>query len=46
MLASLLRRVRDREFQVRGADAYDWVLIWWVMLILQLTYGAFFLTSS
>mmetsp|Transcript_20348 Transcript_20348/g.34667 ORF Transcript_20348/g.34667 Transcript_20348/m.34667 type:complete len:353 (+) Transcript_20348:58-1116(+) len=31
----------DREFQVNGASAYTWVMIWWVVLVFQLTYGKF-----
>jgi hypothetical protein len=29
--------VTDREFQVNGLGAYTWVLIWWVVLVFQLT---------
>ena len=31
----------DREFQSKGWVAYYWVMIWWVVLIFQLTYGKF-----
>jgi hypothetical protein len=35
----------DREFQVNGAAAYYWVLIWWAVLVFQLTYGKFLVTG-
>ena len=31
----------DREFQIKGMSAYYWVMIWWVVLVFQLTYGKF-----
>jgi len=35
----------DRDFQVNGASAYSWVLIWWTVLVFQLTYGKFLVTG-
>jgi len=35
----------DREFQVNGWAAYYWVLIWWCVLVFQLTYGKFLVTG-
>lgn len=35
----------DREFQVKGASAYYWVMVWWFVLIFQLTYGKFLVTG-
>ena len=29
----------DRELSVNGGAAYQWVMIWWVVLVFQLTYG-------
>mmetsp|Transcript_2457 Transcript_2457/g.4153 ORF Transcript_2457/g.4153 Transcript_2457/m.4153 type:complete len:364 (+) Transcript_2457:81-1172(+) len=37
--------VTDREFQVRGVAAYYWAMLWWVVLIFQLTYGKFLVTG-
>eukprot|EP00327_Prymnesium_parvum_P006062 CAMPEP_0182797952 /NCGR_PEP_ID=MMETSP0006_2-20121128/1094_1 /TAXON_ID=97485 /ORGANISM="Prymnesium parvum, Strain Texoma1" /LENGTH=250 /DNA_ID=CAMNT_0024923043 /DNA_START=387 /DNA_END=1139 /DNA_ORIENTATION=- len=33
--------VTDREFQLHGLRAYFWVSIWWVVLVVQLTFGKF-----
>ena len=35
----------DREFRVKGLSAYYWVMIWWFVLIFQLTYGKFLVTG-
>ncbi len=35
----------DREFQANGWAAYYWVLIWWAVLVVQLTYGKFLVTG-
>ena len=35
----------DREFQVNGLSAYTWVMLWWAVLIFQLTYGKFLVTG-
>jgi len=35
----------DREFHVNGASAYYWVMVWWVVLVFQLTYGKFLVTG-
>ena len=35
----------DRKFQVHGLSAYTWVMIWWVVLVFQLTYGKFLVTG-
>jgi len=35
----------DRDFQVKGASAYTWACLWWVVLVFQLTYGKFLVTS-
>ena len=35
----------DREFHIKGASAYYWVSIWWVVLVFQLTYGKFLVTG-
>eukprot|EP00322_Chrysochromulina_rotalis_P028641 CAMPEP_0115863430 /NCGR_PEP_ID=MMETSP0287-20121206/18685_1 /TAXON_ID=412157 /ORGANISM="Chrysochromulina rotalis, Strain UIO044" /LENGTH=318 /DNA_ID=CAMNT_0003317877 /DNA_START=45 /DNA_END=1001 /DNA_ORIENTATION=- len=35
----------DREFQVNGWSAYYWVMVWWVVLVFQLTYGKFLVTG-
>jgi len=35
----------DRDFQVNGFATYTWVMIWWVVLIFQLTYGKFLVTG-
>ena len=31
--------LNDKEFQNSGWVAYYWVMIWWTVLVLQLTYG-------
>ena len=35
----------DREFHTNGASAYTWVMIWWCVLVFQLTYGKFLVTG-
>jgi GDP-mannose transporter len=35
----------DREFQVNGWAAYYWVMIWWFVLVFQLTYGKFLVSG-
>jgi len=35
----------DRDFQVRGVAAYYWVMVWWIVLVFQLTYGKFLVTG-
>jgi len=35
----------DKEFQVKGVSAYYWVMLWWAVLIFQLTYGKFLVTG-
>jgi len=35
----------DREFQVKGVAAYYWAMLWWFVLIFQLTYGKFLVTG-
>jgi len=35
----------DRQFQVHGFSAYSWVMLWWTLLIFQLTYGKFLVTG-
>uniref|UniRef100_A0A7S4BTG6 Sugar phosphate transporter domain-containing protein n=1 Tax=Chrysotila carterae TaxID=13221 RepID=A0A7S4BTG6_CHRCT len=35
----------DREFQVKGVSAYYWAMIWWAVLVFQLTYGKFLVTG-
>ena len=38
--------VNDKEFQTSGWVAYYWVMIWWVVLIFQLTYGKFLVRAA
>lgn len=35
----------DREFQLKGMAAYYWAMLWWTVLIFQLTYGKFLVTG-
>lgn len=35
----------DRAFQMKGLQAYYWALLWWTVLIFQLTYGKFLVTG-
>jgi GDP-mannose transporter len=35
----------DREFQMKGMAAYYWAMLWWCVLIFQLTYGKFLVTG-
>jgi len=45
-MGALLYIMTDREFRVKGISAYYWVMIWWFVLIFQLTYGKFLVTST
>jgi len=44
-LGAIAYILTDREFQVNGWSAYYWVMIWWVVLVFQLTYGKFLVTG-
>ncbi len=35
----------DRDFQLSGMAAYYWVMVWWIVLVFQLTYGKFLVTG-
>jgi len=35
----------DRAFQLKGLEAYYWAILWWAVLIFQLTYGKFLVTG-
>jgi GDP-mannose transporter len=35
----------DRDFQLNGVAAYYWAMLWWLVLIFQLTYGKFLVTG-
>ena len=37
--------LNDKEFQNSGWVAYYWVMIWWTVLIFQLTYGKFLVSG-
>ena len=37
--------LHDREFHVNGLAAYTWAMLWWVVLVFQLTYGKFLVTG-
>ena len=37
--------LNDREFQVQGVSAYTWVLVWFTLLVFQLTYGKHLVTG-
>ena len=37
--------VNDKDFQASGWSAYYWVMIWWTVLIFQLTYGKFLVSG-
>jgi len=44
-LGAIAYIITDREFQANGFAAYTWVMIWWFVLIFQLTYGKFLVTG-
>ena len=44
-VGALLYIMTDREFAVNGWSAYTWVMIWWTVLVFQLTYGKFLVTG-
>ena len=45
-IGALVYIFTDREFQVKGATAYYWASLWWVVLVFQLTFGKFLVSNT
>jgi len=45
MIGALAYILTDHEFRINGLGAYFWVLVWWSVLVFQLTYGKFLVSG-